>query len=642
MQVEFRRTPAGSRSGGDRRRPSPRRGIVLGLVLLLGFVVLVIGTAMLTTSGGLLGSSVDGKQRIRARYAAESMVALQILAAMEKSSEFFGTGLEGTSTPMSSLGTPGGEKGGADIVNLVDPSGRAGQELITTGRFKGLMGLKIPLLIQATGVAPGGAKSEIDAEIRLFQVPIFQFGVFYEGDLEINPGPVMNVLGPVHTNANAYFRAQNGLQFQGPVTVSGTLYQWTKLGKIAYNLTPDTSAIFEPSLSTSITPMNPFTRPPPVGGVYNVSDGAERLNLPIGGALPERLIAPRDSSDPPALAKQLFDRKIPCPGGHCPPNRFVAGRDARPPWITGPRVFFDRREKRWVKFWDFDVSAITTRDSIFYLADTTFTPSDRGAKRSFLLNAFRIVNGANLPRNMSIASDNPVYILGDFNVPNPGGRCKPADYVGTVPDSLKYCNAMIAADAVTLLSARWPDNDFAHRGMAGTLEQDPSNPYWTTFLGASLNSSTGKMDSSFAPEPLLGVADDYATSGYPPYIRVNAALLAGNKPTPASALPPSNTSDGVFETSYEGGWHNSLRFLENLSGTTVRFNGSFVCIWKASFRGLDTSSTNRTYIANSVIGYYQPPTRIWSFDERFKNLNNMPPATPFLSTGLFSTWSEHR
>ena len=624
------------------RRRRARRGMVLGLVLLLGIIVLVIGMAMLTTSGGLLSSSIDGKQRIRARYAAESMVALQIATAMERSSDFFGANLKNSSTPMSALGTGRGEQAKAEIVNQVDASGSSNQELITSGRFKGLMGLKIPMLIQATGVASGGAKSEIDAEIRLYQVPIFQFGVFYDGDLEINPGPVMNVLGPVHTNANAYFRAMFGLQFQGPVTVAGTLYQWTKLGKIAYNLTPDTSDVFEPSLSTSITPMNPGTQPPPVGGIHNVADGVEKLTLPIGGAVPERLIAPRDSSDPPALAKQSFDRKIPCPGGHCPSNRYVVGKDSKPAWIKGPSVFYDRREKRWVKVWDFDVSAITSRDSIFYLADTTFNPSDRGAKRSFLLNAFRIVNGSFLPRNMCIASDNPVYILGDFNLPNPAGRCKPADYVGPVPDSLKYCNAMIASDAVTLLSPKWQDNDFAHRGMLGTLEQNPSNPYWTTFLGASLNSATGKMDSTFAPEPSMGVSDDYATTGYAPFIRLNVALFTGNKPTPSFALPPSNNTDAVFEDNYEGGWHNSIRFLENLSNATVRFNGSFVCIWRATFQGLDTSSTNHTFQANSVTGYYHPPTRVWSFDERFKNLNNMPPATPFLSTGLFSTWSEHQ
>jgi hypothetical protein len=177
--------------------------------------------------------------------------------------------------------------------------------------------------------------------------------------------------------------------------------------------------------------------------------------------------------------------------------------------------------------------------------------------------------------------------------------------------------------------------------MSGTLEQSPSNPYWTTYLGATLNSSTGKMDSTFAPEPTEGIVDNCGAAGCGG-IHVNAAILAGNKPTPAFALPPLNVSNDVFENNYEGGWHNSIRFLEYLSRDTVYFKGSFVCIWKASFRGLDTSSTRRTFLANSVTGYFSPPTRMWSFDDRFKNLNNMPPATPFLSTGLFSTWSEHQ
>ena len=645
MRATVESDRAGRRSPtGGRRNPTAgrnlREGIALGFVLLLGLVILVIGMAMLVNSGGLLAHTVDAKQRIRSRYAAESMVALQIAAAMSRSSEFFGGNLPGTSTPLTSLSTLEGEKAKGELVNQ---SGATTQELIGSGRFKGLMGIKIPLLVRATGVAPGGARTDVDAEIRLYQIPIFQFGVFYEGDLEINPGPPMRVGGPVHTNGNAYFRAQLGLHFQGPVTVAGTLYHWTKDAKIGYALTPDTNAVFEPYLGTTIAPMSPSTQPPAVGGVRNVADGVEKIELPIGDASPRGLIAPRDSADPATLAAQQIDRRIPCPGGHCPSNRFVVGHDTRPPWITGPVVFFDRREERWVKVWDVNVKELGKRskDSIFYLADTTFTPSDRGAKRSFLLNAFRLVEAAFLPRNLSIASANPIYVMGDFNVPDPSGRCRPAGLSGPVPDSVKYCNAMIAADAVTVLSGRWKEWDYGRRGMAGTLEQNPSNPHWTPFLGATWNWRTGKFDSTFAPEPTQGVPDDCLHTSCGP-IRIHAAILAGNKPTPAFALPPHNTSNNFFEDNYEGGWHNSLRFLENLAPTTVFFKGSFVCVWKATFRGLDTATAHRTILANSVTGYFQPPQRIWSYDERFRDLNNMPPATPFLTTALFTNWAEHR
>jgi len=615
-------------------RQKPQRGFVLGIVLLLGVAILMLGMAMLTNSGSLLMSTVDSKQRIRARYAAESMIALQIARTMEQSSILFGSGLTLPGTSLGSLGTGNGEKGSASIVNS---NGVTGQELITSGRFKGMMGIKIPLVIKALGQAPGGAKSRIDAEVKIYQVPIFQYGIFYEGDLEITPGPMMSVLGPVHTNSNAYFRTSGGLSFQGPVTASGKIYQWTRTSRtIRYALSPDTFAVFEPSLTTDMVAMTADNRPPAVAGVHNVDYNSERLNLPIGGADPEKLIAPRDSSDPPQLAKQQFDRRIPCNAdGTCPPNRFVYGHDAKPTWISGPKVFFDRREKRWVKIWDFDIGLMATlsRDSIFYVADTT-TTIDNGTRSSHLLNAFRLVNATHLPRNLSIASANPVYIMGDFNLANPGGTCGPSDFVSAVPDSLKYCNAMIAADAITVLSPRWPLFDFAHRGMIGSLEQEISNPHWTT--GSLVwNSTRGAYDTAYAPEPTNGWVDDNGATGYAPTIRINAAILTGNKPTAAPWLPPYNTSNLAFEARYEGGVHNTVRYLENLLAATVVLKGSFVCTWKASFRGLDTASNHTT-----IGGYYGPPQRIMSFDPRFRNLNNMPPATPFLSTGIFSSWAE--
>jgi len=604
----------------------------------VGLVVLALGMAMLTTSSGILQSTVDTKQRIRSRYAAEAMIAIAIAQAVEKANQFFGAALQVDETPLGSLGTGNGEKGQAKVRNRVDPTARLSQELINSGRLKGMMGLKIPLLIEAMGVAPGGAKSKIDADVRLYQVPLFQFGVYYEGPLEINPGGDMFVFGPVHTNSDALFRSATNLTIQGPVTVSGTLYHWYRSsGVIRYYLTPDTSAYLQPSITTTIAAMTSSTQPVAVAGVRNVDQGSEKLILPIGGSTPRNLVMPRDSADPDALRFQKFDWKIACnAAGVCPSNRFVFGKDARPSWITGPRAFWDRREDRWVRVWDFDVAALAAtanRDSIFYLADTTLVPVDKGEKGAFMLNAFRIVNATNLPRNMSIASANPVYVLGNFNLANPSGSCRPADYSGTVPDSLKYCNAQIASDAVTLLSPNWPNRSRKAAGLNGSLEQPwDSLPHWTDYV--SRTSSGGRWDSTFATEPTSSPSGDY-TSGT---IRINAAILTGNKPSNPAVLPPNNYSETTFENGYEGGWHNTIRFLENWSGATVVFKGSFVCMWKASARGLDTTAATVSIRG----GHYNNPVRLWGFDPRFRNLNNMPPGTPFLATAIFTNWLEKR
>ena len=623
-------------------RPSGKRdGLAMIMVLGLGLVVLVVGMAMITTSGGLLQGTVDAKQRIRARYASESMIAIQIARAVEKASDYFGQGLSSEEIDWMDLKLPGGERAKADIVNQAREGDPLKQERIQTGRLKGLMGLRIPIQVVATSKVGARSKKEVDADVRLYQVPIFQFGVFYEGNLEITPGPNMHVFGPVHTNSNAYFRGATNsvLSFQGPVTVSGTLNHWIRSGgAVRYFLTSDTTAYMTPALTTSMSALNSTTKPPAIGGVYNIDDQREKLILPIGGSRPSSLIEPCDSLDPASLQKQKFACMIKCDAaGICPPSRWVNGYDplGGRTYITGPKVFFDRREDRWVKFWDIDVGLMTTlsHDSIFYFADTVTMFKDHGTTKTRLLNAFRIVNAKNLPRNMTIASANPVYILGDFNLAKTGGACAPRDYGATVPDSLKYCNAQIASDAVTLLSSNWPNMAFNKVWMNGSLEQDTTAANWTRWPSKVVwNNRYSRYDTTWSTgtEPTSG-----STGSYNGTTRVNAAILTGNKPSRPATF--ADGTEATFESLYEGGWHNTIRFLENLDGGTTIFKGSFVCMWAASTKGLDLDSTGTPTIKS---GHYSPPIRVWGFDPRFRSLNNMPPGTPFLATAVFTNWIE--
>lgn len=614
--------------------------MALGLVLMIGIIVLVLGFAMITTSGGLLANSVDSKQRIKSRIAAESQANMMMAAAVEKASSILGGNMALPNMTLKPLPTHDGTKASATASLVTGPNGSLPQERLTEGAFRGMNGYRVEYKIQSEGVAPGGARTRIDASIWMHQVPIFQFGVFYEGNLEICPGRNMTVLGPVHTNGSAFFRSpqtlNDRLHFQGPITAVGTVYHWsgsTMLNcPITYLYSPEVgnSAHLEnyPSaLSDRISPMTSF---PDVRGISNVRWGVERLKLPIDGSLPRDILMPMDPSDPPGLRRQKFDSLAQTKCTNCS-NRWINGvSTARPAWITGPRVFYDRREKAWVKFWDFSVKDITSNDSIFYLADLVVMDKDRGSRGDTVINAFRIVNASKLPRNMTIATPNPVYIVGNFNAPNPTGRCRPAEMTGTVPDSLKYCNAMIASDALTLVSSLWTANDFATRGMFGTLERDFADPYWTP-----VKSMSGQR-AILTPEPQSGTSHWVP----PTNIIVNAAIMTGNKVSAPAALPPANFSNGVFENNYEGGWHNTIRFLEDLTGDTVTFNGSFVCMWSAATPGLNQGPGK--VIQTLPGGYYLPPERRWSFDTRFRQLANMPPATPFLATAPNTSFSEVR
>jgi hypothetical protein len=119
---------------------------------------------------------------------------------------------------------------------------------------------------------------------------------------------------------------------------------------------------------------------------------------------PHSILGIRDPvNDPAALKRQKFDWMMADPTRCSAAARWVVLSStvpAKPTWITGPNVFYDRREQRWVKVWDFDVSVLaasTNKDSIFYLDDTTTTfyhMNSSPADTHQVLNAFRIKNAA--------------------------------------------------------------------------------------------------------------------------------------------------------------------------------------------------------------------------------------------------------
>lgn len=53
------------------------------------------------------------------------------------------------------------------------------------------------------------------------RVPIFQFGIFYNDDLEFHPGPRFDFGGRVHSNANLFLAASTGLYFSSKVSAFG-------------------------------------------------------------------------------------------------------------------------------------------------------------------------------------------------------------------------------------------------------------------------------------------------------------------------------------------------------------------------------------------------------------------------------------
>jgi len=194
----------------------------------------------------------------------------------------------------------------------------------------------------------------------------------------------------------------------------------------------------------------------------------------------------------------------------------------------------------------------------------------------FFRRAVKIMDGSlltglgtcpgSVPCGLAIATENPVYMQGDFNANSATGGFNDPDVAVSVN-----------ADAVTMLSNNWNDvNSFIFPFQQSNNQRNATNTYFRTAIMA------GK-----------GVSFPIPTY------------------TPAPA--------GDFGT--DGGVHNFLRFIEswNNGGETLNYEGSIISMF-----------TNRqaigTYKSSTLI--YSPPARAYVFDVNFLTPALLPPRTP--------------
>jgi len=91
---------------------------------------------------------------------------------------------------------------------------------------------------QQANASSGQVTAMTNMAIKSRLIPMFQFAAFYLNDLEILPGAVMNLSGPIHTNGNLYLGANNnspnGLNINSQVTLSKNLYNFRKNNNQTY------------------------------------------------------------------------------------------------------------------------------------------------------------------------------------------------------------------------------------------------------------------------------------------------------------------------------------------------------------------------------------------------------------------------
>lgn len=216
----------------------------------------------------------------------------------------------------------------------------------------------------------------------------------------------------------------------------------------------------------------------------------------------------------------------------------------------------------------------------------------------------RLVNGSSLPNRkavtasanegVTVATNAPVYVVGNYNSPgvNAGTRSGTAVGTETIATIGDYKDGEVAAaviaDAVNILSNAW--------WSSGTLAGDAS----------TLANSSGTVPSTLTASST----------------EICAAFLTGNVAT---------TGSGNVDSNYSGGVENFPRLHENWTASgnrTLRYRGSMVALFNSEVA--TGQWTNARYSA---------PTREWGFNKMFGE-GRQPPGTPMIRTFRRITYAD--
>ena len=451
-------------------------------------------------------------------------------------------------------------------------------------------------------------------DILLALVPLTTWAVFYNGLLEFSQCATMSVNGRVHANGPIYVGTSASLTFNSAVSTTGTLSAplvdglsglWTPDTLSTWNTTFNAS----PGFLTNVTSVNVS---------LSMTNSHFLINLPDSGEDPtsttgkQRLYNQAQMvllvSDTPSAANptvQLIiqnssNGEVP---GNDPAKSIVTYTNASPeflntnlPFLSLSNSFYDQREKKTNLVTQIDVGRYNTwsktnslvQNKLPYssgLYPTILYVADRRAVNAKQLPVVRLANATQIPSNnglgFSVATMNPIYIWGNYNVQtNSGG----AQSLTTNNPANKY-PAAIFSDALTILSANWQDAEG-----------------YTAY-----NNTSGANDAADTT--------------------VNAAIVTGTVP-----------STGTSATTFSGGVHNLPRLLEDWSGKNLWLNTSILRLYDSAMA--NTQFRNPQGFSPSPVNpYYNPPTRHYSFDQNFLDFTKVPPGIPTVLLTIRFAWA---
>ncbi len=573
-----------------------QQGYVLLISLVLLAAVMTLGLSMLRDSAYGRKIFAGSNKNAESRYAAESAIALLI----NRTANAVDTNGYLVEVPSTTINIEGYQVT-MDMQIETDSHGNTRVDSIRTDYD--LLTFRSYADIEATSSkAGGGSTARIRQRVAFDQYPLFQFAIYWEGVMLLDPGSDMNISGRTHCNSRIkLYPPGSNLTFSDWLTSPCEIWTEPATGDLQFMRTDGVLGALHSIPGGNNTPLDtPYCGNSPHRVKVAYGSNVSYFKMPIAGYNPILIIQPKNVdelgqsgfSETETTKKEkliynadLIFRKRPSgftinrswyrnnsdgtDAAVSSSNNTSYNKALDTPSVSGNHKdsLYDYSDGLWMTVTYVNVAKFftndpTATDQIIYLEgkfDSTQTPKVR--------DVFCLYNAATLNRALTFVSNCPIYIWGSYN-------------------SHATKSSAIMSDLITVLSKNW----------------SPS-------YSASTSTRTGANDTVMAC--LMGG------------VRRARVDPSWNDPNNANYYN-WNLDENSTYSDRTGQPHNHMSFMENFSGYTMTFSGSLVAMWRC----LHLTGEWRFSHPAGNNNVYTQPARNYNFDSRYNNLANMPPGTP--------------
>jgi hypothetical protein len=557
---------------------------VLFLVPLILMGILLLGVQMARRSQSSLRIAGAELDQVQTRLCTERMNAVEVnraVVALESGNEI----REGRLT--SECDAPGMERVRC-TTDVLETGSTLAQGCYEVSRFETLL----PLRSRCRNAS--GQSSLLEADVRLGEVPLYQFAAYYDGYMDVYPGPDMVFNGRVHANDTIAFFSEESVGFSNWLTSSSAITGKRRLrGRVAFahadgsgidyaNAVPMTSDGYR-EIKNLVGNWEGFKSGHRIayGGQPNGCGPVQKLVLKnLRGQDPRSLIEWRRAGDGADLkrVKYAWRANLIWQNGAWRNNSLAVVVPAvnpilpppgPPAWTPSPypqRVKVNVRAENLVThLLPINLGRLLQRspgDSIIYLHDE-FYDNLQGNR---MAGGFLLYNCGTLTRKVTLVTNSRVMLYGNLNTA--------ANYILPGSGLRGYFPTALICDHFMALSGDFLPWEHDEPGEGKGSEVIPRNPNARLF--------------------------------------VNACLTVGG----------TRLASGHWQAV-----HLLLQHIEHLQDVPVTFSGSLGCLF-----------TSKWVSQISADFDYHAPDRIFAFDPMYNDMRNMPPGTPRLVTPALTDW----